>query len=375
MIKGTYIYYQDGKEICRSSNIITKFGKRFLTNTIAGNVSNLKKDIAIGIDYTSATENDTRLGFEFYRVPVFFGSSDIQTVDGESTYSTIFKTSIPQDVEGHINEIGLYPSTRSSINNFDSKFLTDFSSYLDWTDEDLFKADFSTNNPRIGNNLVVMQSNGPIANEYFYNISPIDLSGYSINDTVRLAYTKIDQELESIIIKFYSSNTQYFEYEITPSSDLGNLITNDIPMSLIFAGASNPAPDKSSINKIGIKITPSGNTTTYVGFDGLRINDEDTFDPFFGLISRSVVINTTSVSGISGQNTINVSSVENLFIGQPVTGTGIAAGSLVSDIVNNTVTLSKNNTGTVSGNGSFYGIKKISGRSLDIEYKLDLDWN
>lgn len=375
MIKGTYIYCQDGKEIARSSNVITKFGKRFLTNTIAGNVSNLKKDIAVGIDYATATEDDTRLGFEFYRVPVFFGSSDIQTVDGVSTYSVIFKTSIPQDVEGHINEIGLYPSTRSSINNFDSKFLTDFSSYLDWTDEDLFKADFSTNNPRIGNNLVVMQSDGPASNEYFYNISPIDLSGYSVNDTLRLAYNKLDEELESIKIKFYSSDTQYFEYEIIAPSGLGNTITSDIPMSLIFAGVSNPAPDKSSINKIGITITPSGSTTTYVGFDGLRINDEDTFDPFFGLISRSIVINPTAISGISGQNTINVDSVENLFVGQSVSGTGVASGALITNISNNTVTLSKNNTGSVSGVGSFYGIKKIAGRSLDIEYKLDLDWN
>jgi hypothetical protein len=375
MIKGTYIYYQDGKEIARSSNVITKFGKRFLTNTIAGNVSNLKKDIAVGIDYTSATENDTKLGFEFYRVPVFFGSSDIQTVEGASTYSTIFKTSIPQDVEGHINEIGLYPSTRSSINNFDSKFLTDFSSYLDWTDEDLFKADFSTNNPRIGNNLVVMQSDGSSSNEYFYNISPIDLSGYSANDTLRLAYNKLDANLSSIKIRLYSSPTQYFQYQISAPSSLGNTITSDIPMSLIFAGASVSAPDKSSINKIGITITPSGSSTTYVGFDGLRINDEDTFDPFFGLISRSVVINSTSISGTSGQNTITVGSINNLFVGQPVSGTGIASGALISSILNNTVTLSKNNTATVSGSGSFYGIKKIAGRSLDIEYKLDLDWN
>lgn len=375
MIKGTYIYYQDGKEIARSSNIITKFGKRFLTNTIAGNVSNLKKDIAVGIDYTTATENDTRLGFEFYRIPVFFGSSDIQTVEGASTYSVIFKTSIPQDVEGHINEIGLYPSTRSSINNFDSKFLTDFSNYLDWTDEDLFKADYSTSNPRIGNNLIVMQSDGSASNEYFYNISPIDLSGYSVDDTLRLAYNKLDAGLSSIKIKFYSSDTQYFQYQISAPSSLGNTITSDIPMSLIFAGASNPAPDKSSINKIGITITPSGSATTYVGFDGLRINDEDTFDPFFGLISRSVVNNNTSISGTSGQNTITVGSINNLFVGQTVSGTGIASGALVSDISNNTVTLSKNNTGAVSGLGSFYGIKKISGKSLDIEYKLDLDWN
>ena len=355
--------------------MITKFGKRFLTNLIAGNTKSLNKDIAIGIDLTEATENDTRLGFEFYRVPALFGSTEIQTVDNVSTYSVIFKASIPQDVEGEINEIGLYPSDRSSINNFDSKFLTDFSNYLDWTDEDLFKADFSTNNPKIGNNIIVMQSDGPASNEYFYNIENLDLSGYSVNDTLRLAYRKIDDNLESIIIKFYSSSTEYFEYEITPPAGTGDQITEDISMSLIYAGATNPAPDKSLINKIGITITPSGTDTTYVGFDGLRINDEDTFDPFFGLISRSVIINTTTISGSSGENTIEVGSINNLFIGQKVSGTGIATGATITNIEDNTITLSSNNTAAVSGNGSFYGIKKVAGRSLDIEYKLDLDWN
>jgi len=55
MIKGTYIFKENGKEIYRSSNVITKFGKRFLTNFIAGNVDFKNKDIAIGIDSTSAT--------------------------------------------------------------------------------------------------------------------------------------------------------------------------------------------------------------------------------------------------------------------------------------------------------------------------------
>ena len=106
--------------------MITKFGKRFLTNLIAGNVSNLNKDIAIGIDYTAATENNTRLGFEYYRTPALLGSPDIQTSQGVSSHSVIFKTTIPQDVEGYINEIGLYPSSRTSINNYDSKMITDF---------------------------------------------------------------------------------------------------------------------------------------------------------------------------------------------------------------------------------------------------------
>jgi hypothetical protein len=355
--------------------MITKFGKRFLTNQIAGNVPNLNKDIAIGIDLSAESENDTRLGFEFYRVPVSFGTVDIQTSSGNSTYSVIFKATVPQDVEGHINEIGIYPSTRSSINNFDSKFITDFGTYTDWTDAEGFKADYLTNNVRIGNNILIMQSNGNAANEYKYDIGNLDLSGYSINDTIKLAYFKQDNNLSSIKIRFYSSNTQYFETTITPSAGTGNKLTADIPMSDVFNGATSVSPDKSGINKIGIIITPSGSETTYVGFDGLRINDEDTFDPIFGLISRSRVVTNTSVSGTSGQSTITVGSTKELFIGQLVAGTGIASGALITSIVDNIVTLSLANSGAVSGTGSFYGIKKIAGRSLDIEYKIDLDWN
>lgn len=355
--------------------MITKFGKRFLTNQIAGNISNLNKDIAVGIDYTSDTENDTRLGFEFYRVPVSFGTTDIQTVENNTTYSVIFKATIPQDVEGHINEIGLYPSTRSSINNYDSKFITDFATYTDWTDADGFKADYLTGTQRIGNSILVMQSAANEPNEYIQNTSNLDLSGYSVNDTLKLAYYKQDENLQSITIRFYSSDTEYFEKVITPSSGTGNKLTSDIPMSEIFNGATVTAPDKSSIIKIGITITPSGSETTYVGFDGLRINDEDTFDPIFGLIGRSVVTTTTSISGTSGQNTITVGSINNLFIGQPVSGTGVAADTVITNISNTTITLSNNNTGIVSGNGTFYGVKKIAGRSLDLEYKLDLDWN
>jgi hypothetical protein len=220
-----------------------------------------------------------------------------------------------------------------------------------------------------------MQSDGDSSNEYFYNVDNLDFSGYSANDTIRVAYKKLDGNLNSIKIRFYSSDTQYFEYSIPAESGTGHKITSDILMSTIYAGATTPAPDKSLINKIGITIVPSGTDTTYVGFDGIRINDEDTFDPFFGLISRSSVITTTQVSGISGENTIEVEHTTNLFVGQPLSGTGIATGAIITNIFENTITLSANNTATVSGSGSFYGIKKIAGRTLDIEYRLDLDWN
>jgi len=137
MIKGTYIFYEDGQEICRSKNILTKFGKRYLTNVIAGNVNAISKEVAIGIDSTAATANDSRLGFEFYRTEVTLSSTDIQQdgLDSNSqpifTYSAIFKTTIPQDISGIIKEIGLYPSTKTGTNNYDSRFISDFSNPAD----------------------------------------------------------------------------------------------------------------------------------------------------------------------------------------------------------------------------------------------------
>lgn len=283
MIKGTYIFYEDGKEIYRSSNVITKFGKRFLTNLIAGNEDMDAKSLAFGIDDTTATDMDTRLGFEFYRVPVSFGSTDIQP--GETTsYSVVYKATIPQDVIGTVKEVGLYPEFRQSTNIYDSKFITEFDSQLDWTNVVVPSATGAT----IGANLLVMDSDSGVAKEYKSDIAVIDFSGYSVNDSIRLAYYKNDNNLASIKLRFYSSATAYYEVTITPASGTGNRISSDILMSTVFAGATSPAPDPTNINKIGIIITPTSGIAS-VGMDALRINDEDTFDPSFGLISRSVL--------------------------------------------------------------------------------------
>jgi hypothetical protein len=286
MIKGTYVFTQDGVEICRSENVVTKFGKRFLTNFIAGNARFDKKDIAIGIGSTAATQNDTRLEFEFYRLPVEFGSTDIQTTGGTTTYSVVYKTTLPVDVAGTISEVGLYPSTRTSTTNYDSKFLADFSSYLDWYDPDGEHPDIvSSSNGKIGGNLITMTSSSTSPKEYITRLSGIDISGYSVNDSLKLAYFKNDENLEKITIRLYSSDTDYYYYDIADATGTGYKITDDILISSLTAFGS---PDKTSINKIGIIIDPLSAETS-VGLDGLRINDEDTFDPGFGIVSRSVL--------------------------------------------------------------------------------------
>lgn len=230
MIKGTYIYYENGKEIYRSSNVITKYGKRFLTNFIAGTDSFSSKSMAFGVDSTAATENDTRLGFEFYRTPILFGSTDIQTSNDITNYSVVYKATIPQDVAGYITEVGLYPEFKESLSSFDSKFILDFESQLEWTNTPLITLDEA----RIGQYLLKMSSNGTSAKEYKTNIQTLDLSGYSVNDTLRLAFIKYDANLQNIIIKFYSSDLDFYSVTMTPASGTGYKLSSEITLNNLF---------------------------------------------------------------------------------------------------------------------------------------------
>ena len=305
MIKGTYVFYEDGKEIYRSDNVITKFGKRFLTTYIAGNADFSNKTLALGIadgtDYASADTN-SRLGFEFYKLPIDFGSVDIQPAgQGTYSYTVVYKTTIPQDIIGTVKEVGLFSSGRKSTNNFDSKFISTFENNLDWYYSDLTNGVYTvSDDSRIGSGMMKLDfaNSSETTNELITKTSTIDISGYSANATLTLAYNREDTNLSKIKIKFYSSDTDYYYGEITPSSGTGNKI-QQIGMSSVFSNYSGQ-PNATSISKIGVEISrTSTSSPSVVYLDGLRINDEDTFDATFGMVSRSIL--NTPIKKIAGR--------------------------------------------------------------------------
>lgn len=277
--------------------MITKFGKRFLTSYLAGNNTFSSKDLAFGIGSVTpnAKGNDTRLNFEIYRVPVSISSFDIvQTgtdVDGDPifAYTIIYRATIPQDVSGVISEIGLYPGVRTSTNYFDSKFVTAFENNLSWSD--------GTNSPemqsnsdiytaKIGDGAVKVQVASGQTKLYKCNLTELNLSGYSVNDSLAIAYTKADTHTSNITVNFYSSDTDYYSISFTPESGTGSKIQS-LTLNNLFNNVTGN-PDPANIVKIGISTTATGGATT-VYYDGIRINDEDTFDPTYGIISRSVL--------------------------------------------------------------------------------------
>ena len=262
--------------------MITKFGKRFLTNFIAGNTSFSSKEIAIGIatntEYTLSDTN-SRLGFEFYRVPARIGGIDIDASVSPVKYTVIYSATIPTNIAGKINEIGLYPGSRTSINYFDSKFITDFELPFEWSPTPLI----DQSNYRIGDSSLIFTSDGTSPREYTLPVSAFDLSEYNPLDSFSFSYKANDAFLSSIKIRFYSSNSDYYEIIYTGHS-VGYNIKNKNFSDLNATGS----PKLDNINSIGITIVPTTSEAS-VSVDGLRINDEDTFDPVYGLIARSIL--------------------------------------------------------------------------------------
>jgi hypothetical protein len=284
--------------------MITKFGKRFLTNYLAGNSSFTQKDLAFGISSTAPSSNgdDTKLGFEVYRIPANLSSIDISQTgtDGSGnpiySYAVIYRATLPQSFSGVISEIGLYPGTRASVNNFDSKLLSTFDDPFSWQDSTgahpALEPNATDSNgdytflSKLGENMIAITADQSSTKEYKSIQASIDISGYSINDSLAIAYKKADTNLANIVVRFYSSDTDYYSITFPAASGTGDKI-GYLTLNNLF---DNPTgtPDLSNITRIGVLVTATGGGSTTVYFDALRVNDEDTFDPVYGLISRSV---------------------------------------------------------------------------------------
>jgi len=263
-----------------------------MANYLAGNADFSNKELAFGIGSTAATELDTRLEFEFYRMAVSFGSIDIQSNGlGGYNYYVVYKATVPQDIVGQISEMALVIGNRSSKNSYDSKYISDFEDNLVWFDSTNFNPSLIyTPTPKIGNSMISVAGT-TTGKEYTANINNLDISGYSVNDSIALAYYKNDNTLSNIKVRFYSSTGNYYEATVvsSPAAGTGHKIAS-VLLSNLFNGQVG-TPDATSISKIGVIITSTtGSTSVYL--DGLRINDEDTFDPTYGIVSRSVLGST-----------------------------------------------------------------------------------
>jgi hypothetical protein len=220
-------------------------------------------------------------------------SIDIQTSPstGISTYGVVYKTTIPVDVAGTINEIGLFPSVSLGSTDYASNSISTFEDNQSWEDSTgSYPLSVTTPFPQIGSSYLSIGASSSQSKEYFYNFN-IDISGYSALDSLTLAYYQNDTNLDYVFVRMYDSSNRYYEIRYAGDVSIGYKIKSLTLNNLYSSGFGSGTPDQTSIVKIscGVKAKSSGSTTAL--FDGMRVNDEDSFRTDYGMISRSVLSN------------------------------------------------------------------------------------
>lgn len=272
--------------------MITKFGKRFITSYLANGLNFNQKDIAVGIGSIGPTVNDTDMQFEFYRSGVFLGSSDIQTntATGQTTYSIVYKTTLPTDVEGIISEIGIFPTASAQNTDYSSRYISSFEEVSFWKDSDGEQPiTVSTPVPKIGSSYFSVSAASGQTKSYSLD-TLFDISGYGVDDSITIAFYQTDLNLDYVYVRFYSSPTSYKEVRFPGANSIGNKILS-LKLSNLFNStfSSSGSTDFSKITNIEVGAKAKSSGLTNVLLDGLRLNDDDRYNTQYGLISRSVL--------------------------------------------------------------------------------------
>lgn len=294
-MKGTYVIKVDGAEIARSENLLTTVGKKIIANYMAGIAPSWASVIAVGASGATAAVGDTRLGFEFSRDQITSSAVNYSGGTG-ATHRLIFKATLGQDVAGKIYELGIFPSTTNALAGAaQSQVLSYGDSTEVWqefvtgTGWSTITTTFDTTNQRAGSDMPQLRALTTTTRRYRLSGLSLDLSGYSTNDLFNFAFKNDTVNPSSLGIMFNTDDSNYFSVFPTVATFVGatgTYRTNTLTKANFSATGS---PDWADITSIEFWIGNSSGSTCDFYLDSIRIEDVDTSNPDYGLVSRTVL--------------------------------------------------------------------------------------
>lgn len=254
--------------------MFTAKGKTFLKQYLAGHAGSVAGALSVGIGSTGATINDTRLQFEFARVPITVIDYDF------STDKLVFKATLDENVSGDIYEVGLWTNeVNSAAGNQESKLITSFDSETeDWTNETT-----ETTIARIGADSL---KHTPAASGNTSSVLTgitLSLIDYSSLDTFVLAFNVDNGNTASVKVRLRTDSANYYEFTAAAPS-VGYRFQSWQKGTATVVGN----PSWADINEVEVVTTATSGGSASVEYDGLRIEDVDSIAPEYGLIARFV---------------------------------------------------------------------------------------
>jgi hypothetical protein len=255
--------------------VITANGRRFIKRYLAGQSGTLVGAIGVGIGSTAPTLNDSRMEFEFARIPVAVTDYDF------AADQLVFKGTLNEEVDGTIYEVGLWTSeVNSAAGNQESRIITTFDSETEEWDIETF----DTANTRIG---VDSLKHTPAANATSASVLTgitLDLGDFTSLDTFVVAFYVANASTANCKVRFRTDASNYYEFTI-------NAPTAGYKFASFTKGSASVVgtPNWSDINEVEVRTTAKSAGSASVQYDGIRLEDVDSVAPEYGLIARTVL--------------------------------------------------------------------------------------
>jgi hypothetical protein len=275
LLKGTYVFKKDGKEIGRSTNLITNNGRKTLLQYLSGIKSDWASSIAIGAISTTPTLSDIELNFETARFPI--NLKTFKSAEGENPDLLILRCTLPASMYANIYEVGAYPNNvDTNISNINNQIFTDFSDLTGWvTDEgSTYITGYMpqvSSSPRIGAFSVELAQ----STVFYNNTFSFNMNSYTDADNLQiLAYNTVAGQV-TITMTDVLNNSTSFVY---------NLDTND-EYQVLSVPFSNDSQFLGTIRSISI----ATDSTAVITIDAIKASITKELSTTDYIISKSVL--------------------------------------------------------------------------------------
>lgn len=271
---------------------ITNDGKTHIKRYLAGFVPAIARSVAFGIGDQAEAVGQKKLQFEVARTDITLTTYDFVN------NRLIFKASVPTDFTGKIYEAAIYSlASNTSAGNFGGQLITSFDSATeDWADATTAAvASYATTNTRIGDDSLRQTPVASASKTDSLKDLELDLSGYSAADQFTFALNVGNTNTSGITFYFLTDASNYYSVAFSGSS----VNTAGYKFLTVTKSTATPTgnPNWANITEVQVKTTSGSGGGSQIDFDGIRIDDIDSNNPDYIMVSREVITPFTKAAG------------------------------------------------------------------------------
>lgn len=252
--------------------MITTAGRLHIKKYLAEIVPHIAQSIALGIGTSPESVEQTTLDFEVIRADITNISYDF------TTDRIIYKATIPPSFVGTIYEAALFSQSSNTLaQGFGSTMITAFDTGELWT------GSFATGTRYGADGLSLTPAASSTVTNTLSGLSR-DFSGYSDNDQFSFAFNVGNANTSTLSFMFMTDSSNYYTFALGAQT-AGYKITKVNKSTATVTGT----PTWEFITQIQVTATSGSGGASSILLDAIRIEDVDTINPEYAMVSRELL--------------------------------------------------------------------------------------